>query len=257
MCRKRKLKIMVHIIAALLPVVLILLFIYLRDKYEKEPIKLLLLTFFMGAVAVIPILLVENLFMHVKPALLGSGGMTVGALFSYYDAFIVASLTEEVFKFIVLYLFIWNNRNFNEKYDGIVYAVFVSLGFAAIENIGYVFSYGFGVAVLRGLLTVPFHALAGVVMGYYFSLAKFTPEKRRQNLLKALGYAIIVHGLFDFLIMYMEFEGAAKPGLVVFLVISLIIFMIWLWVQGFIKINRMVKASPFKEKTDTKPENNA
>lgn len=248
---------MVHIIAALLPVVLILLFIYFRDKYEKEPIKLLLLTFFMGAVAVVPILLVENLFMHIKPTLLGSGGMTVGALFSYYDAFIVAGLTEEVFKFIVLYIFIWNNRNFNERFDGIVYAVFVSLGFAAIENIGYVFSYGFGVAILRGILTVPFHALAGVVMGYYFSLAKFTPEKRRTYLLKSLGYAIIVHGLFDFFIIYMEFEGSARPALVGFMMLSLIVFMVWLWIQGFIKINRMVKASPFKDQVKANTENNS
>ena len=100
-----------------------------------------------------------------------------GLSYAAYTAFIVAALTEEGMKFLAFYFFFWKNRNFNERFDGIVYAVYISLGFAGIENILYVFTGGYSVGVIRALTAVPAHALFGIVMGYYFGMAKFNPGR--------------------------------------------------------------------------------
>ena len=97
-------------------------------------------------------------------------------------------------------MFIWRDKNFDEYFDGIVYATFIGLGFACIENIEYVFSYGFQTGVVRALLSVPGHFLFGVVMGYFFSMAKFH-QKRGIYLISGLLLAMLAHGLFDWLLM--------------------------------------------------------
>jgi RsiW-degrading membrane proteinase PrsW (M82 family) len=101
-------------------------------------------------------------------------------------------------------IFIWRDKNFDEYFDGIVYATFIGLGFACIENIEYVFMYGFGAGVSRALFAVPGHFLFGVLMGYFLSLAKFTPEKRKKYIFLGLLFAIIAHGLYDWLLMFVD-----------------------------------------------------
>lgn len=183
---------------AILPVAGLLIFIYFQDKYQKEPIKSLLKAFFGGWLAVvmdIGLVTTINYSIGLLPLL----SDTV-----FYDSFLTAAIPEEMCKFLIFMIFIWRDKNFDEYFDGIVYATFISLGFACVENIEYVFMYGFGAGVSRALFAVPGHFLFGVLMGYFLSLAKFTPEKRKKYIFLGLLFAIIAHGLYDWLLMFVD-----------------------------------------------------
>ena len=101
-------------------------------------------------------------------------------------------------------IFIWRDKNFDEYFDGIVYACFISLGFACVENIMYVVVNGVGTGIVRAMLSVPAHFLFGILMGYFLSLAKFTPEKRKHYIFLGLLFAIVAHGLYDWLRLFVD-----------------------------------------------------
>jgi len=220
---------MTLLFVSLAPVILILIYINYRDKYEKEPLSLLMKALAAGAVIVIPVIIVE---------------MTLGDMYksadkitsAFYNGFVVAALTEEAFKFFAFRLLIWKNRNFNEFFDGIIYAVFISLGFAAVENVLYVFEGGHSVGVLRALTAVPAHALFGVAMGYYFGLAKFNPEKKSYYMSMAILIPVLLHGFYDFILM-------SENGLLLLLFIPYVVFM---WIFGFKKMKKHSADSQFK-----------
>jgi RsiW-degrading membrane proteinase PrsW (M82 family) len=183
---------------AVLPVAGLLIFIYFQDKYQKEPIKSLLKAFFGGMLAIaFDVVMVTSIEYSI--GLIPFLSYTV-----FYDSFLTAALPEELCKFLIFMIFIWRDKNFDEYFDGIVYAAFIGLGFACVENIEYVFMYGFGVGVSRALFAVPGHFLFGVLMGYFLSLAKFTPEKRKHYIFLGLLFAIIAHGLYDWLLMFVD-----------------------------------------------------
>lgn len=182
------------IILALAPVLIIAGYVYFRDKYEKEPIRLLLFALLAGGLTVIPIFFVEQFldqFTDSFPKLLSAA----------WNAFVVAAFTEELFKYIALFLLIWKSPEFNEKFDGIVYAVYISLGFAAVENVLYVMEGGISAGLMRAITAVPAHAIFGVTMGFYFGMAKFYAKQQKTLKLKALLYPILLHGIYDFIIM--------------------------------------------------------
>ena len=104
-----------------------------------------------------------------------------------------------MFKIIVFFFLIWKNKNFNEKFDGIVYAVFISLGFAAVENIMYVVKHGVPTGIIRAFTAVPAHALFGVCMGYFLGEAKFS--QNRKGMLLSFIVPVALHGFYDFIIM--------------------------------------------------------
>ncbi len=185
---------MILLTIALTPVLTILIYIYFRDKYEKEPVWLLIKGFILGAIIVIPCAFIEVLTSAIFP----SSEPYSSAL---WNGFMVAGLTEELLKFLCVLLLFWRNKNFNEKFDGIVYAVFVSLGFAALENIFYVFDEGLSVGILRAFTAVPAHALFGIIMGFYIGLARFDKARSGSLLWQAFLYAWIFHGIYDFLLM--------------------------------------------------------
>ena len=179
----------------------------------------------------IPVVLFESLFTFIgpgEPSVIQAG----------YTAFIVAGITEETFKFLVFILFIWRNQHFNEKFDGIVYAVFISLGFAAVENLLYVTQLGFDVGVSRALTAVPAHALFGIVMGYHLGIAKMIPERRTKHMLLGLLVPILLHGIYDFIIM-----SGHPLALAIFLP-----YLVFLWFNGFRKMKVIAESSRFKSK---------
>ena len=117
-------------------------------------------------------------------------------------AFLVVAVAEEGAKFLFLYWRTWRDPNFNYRFDGIVYAVFVSLGFAAFENISYVMGYGLTTAIARALLAIPAHMGFAVFMGYFYSRAKKCADEgnmrgKRRNLSAALLVAVLLHGFYD------------------------------------------------------------
>jgi protease PrsW len=215
---------------SLAPVLIIAFYIYSRDKYEKEPLSILLKALLAGVLTVLPVVLIEKLLTIPSEKM-------EGISYAAYTAFTVAGLTEEGMKFLVFYTFFWNNRNFNEKFDGIVYSVYIALGFAGIENILYVFTGGYGVGIVRAVTAVPAHALFGIVMGYYFSLARFNIERKSIYLLLAFLLPFIFHGLYDFLLM------ANSPALLTIFIPAFVYFLI----SGFKKMSLLSDASAFRD----------
>ena len=182
-------------ILAILPVIVLASYIYKKDKYEKEPLSMLIYALFLGMLAIPMDLVVVGIINKVIP------GGTV-----FYHAFFEAGIPEEFCKWALFMLVIWRNRNFNEFFDGIVYACFIGLGFAGVENMMYVFgneSFGaaFHTGVMRALLSVPGHFLFAVIMGYFLGMAKFKPQQRSKYLILSYVCPVIAHGLFDYLLM--------------------------------------------------------
>lgn len=217
------------LLISIAPIAIILFYVYFRDKYEKEPIKLLLKALVAGMLIVIPILFVETF-------LTGFYTMEDGLFGAFWHAFVVAGFTEEIFKFLALYIVIWRNPNFNEKFDGIVYAVYVSLGFALVENIMYVTGFGFDVGIKRAWTAVPAHAIFGITMGYYFGIAYMYKELRKYHLRKAFLVPFLLHGIYDFILM------SGIPELLVLYVP----FLIYLYISGFKRMKTISDSSIFR-----------
>jgi len=217
------------VIIALAPVIIIALFIYIRDKYEREPFPWLLTALLAGCLITIPILFIED-WLSV-PLNFISGYSAVG-----WNAFIVAAFTEETFKFTALYIIFWRNEQFNEKFDGIVYACFISLGFASVENVLYVADGGMNVGFIRAFTAVPAHALFGVMMGYHFGIARFYRTEKAKRLFLAVAVPILLHGIYDFILM------SGHPYLLFFF----LPYLVFLWIFGFRKIRDLSNRSIFK-----------
>jgi protease PrsW len=218
---------------SLAPILIIAFYIYSRDKYEKEPLRFLLKALLAGVLIVLPVVLIEKILTNQSEGL-------EGLSYAAYTAFIVAALTEEGMKFLAFYFFFWRNKNFNERFDGIVYAVYISLGFAGIENIVYVFSGGYSVGIIRALTAVPAHALFGIVMGYYFGLAKFNPGRSNLFLVMAFLLPYLFHGVYDFLLM-----GNSPVLITIFIPVF-----IYFWITGFRKMSIASDASSFRGFSD-------
>ena len=217
---------------AIAPVLICAFYMYIRDKYEKEPYRLLLLGLFFGAVITAPIVELEALVASWMPPLDARWEAA-------YVSFCVASLVEEGLKLAVLVLLMWRERHFNEPFDGIVYAVFISLGFAGVENVLYVVNPALGglqTALSRAVYSVPAHGFFGVAMGYYLALARFEPLARGKHLRRAFTVPFLLHGVFDFILL------AELPHFMVLFVP----FVLLLWYGGFRKMKRHLAASPFR-----------
>jgi len=218
---------------AVAPVAVCVFYFYIRDKYEKEPIRLLAVGLILGLMITFPIIQAENFMLRFTP----NAGV---AAERFYTSFMVAALVEEAFKFVVLFFLIWRNRNFNERFDGIVYAVFISLGFAGLENVLYVFNPDMGgveTAVARAVFSVPGHALFGVAMGFYFALARFAESRRPWYFAMAFALPWTLHGLYDYILM------SDMP----YMMIVFVLYVAYLWANGLRQMRLHVAASPFKK----------
>lgn len=211
-------------IIAITPGIALALSVYFTDRYDKEPLSLLIKVFVLGAFSVIPVAIVESFLVSLD--------IFTGYLSAAYTAFVVAGLTEEFFKRVVVMKVAFKHKAFDEKLDGIVYAIFSALGFATVENIMYVvfrFATNPHIGLYRGIFSVPAHMLFAVTMGYYLSLAKFATEEDDKNryLKKSLFIPAILHGVFNFILM------ANTPFVFVFF----IPYVIYLWIVNLRKLN--------------------
>ncbi len=223
---------MLELIFSILPVVVLLVIIYYQDRFEKEPISMLIKAFLGGVAVVIPLSILSLLLSFVKINI--ANPILNNAFFS----FVLSAIPEEVFKFLFLYWIVWKNKNFNEYFDGIVYAVFVSMGFACVENLLYVFQFGLSIVPQRTVLTVPTHFFCAVMMGYYFSLAKFIPEYRKKYIRLSIFIPIIFHGLFNFFLLMCDSQNEILS--VIFFVLFLVLVSI-LWSLGIKRVQRLNK----------------
>jgi RsiW-degrading membrane proteinase PrsW (M82 family) len=185
---------MLLLVLAIAPGLAIALYIYHKDKYDKEPKKYLIVSFLLGMFSTLPAIVLQT----TASAIFGEMRAADPIPFYAFYAFVIVACSEEGCKFLMVRLYAYPKAAFNEPFDGIVYAVMVAMGFATLENINYVEQYGLGTALLRMVLSVPAHASFGVLMGHYMGLAKFNKGKEGSLMIKGLLIAIFFHGSFDF-----------------------------------------------------------
>ena len=201
---------------AIAPVAVVILYIYFKDKYEKEPIKIVVISFLLGAT--VSIILTFTLGYIASSLVPLTDVKSISQQF--IKAFFTVALVEEFSKYIIVRFYAQKKNEFNEPFDGIVYAVMVSMGFAALENILYTYQYGFGVGVTRAFTAVPAHATFGIIMGYFMGKAKFSNNSIKLNLLGLL-FATLFHGSYDFF-LFINFIPGIYIGAFVSLLIGII-----------------------------------
>lgn len=223
------------ILIAMLPCFIIGFIVYRKDVIEKEPVLLLLKLFLFGALSTGVAIFCEIYLQKLLPI------STQNNYFSYFfKSFMIIGLCEEGIKWIFTYVITWREKNFNYTYDAIVYAVFVSLGFASVENIMVILFNGNNlvVALLRGLITVPAHAFFAILSGYYLGIAKKSllrgwKKNYKKCLFLSVLLPILMHGLFDFLLLVDN-----KISLVL-----VVIFIMYLYFSSFFKVINASKKS--------------
>ena len=219
----------VYILAAVLPAVFLLRYVYQHDTVEKEPPGLLLQLLGLGVVSALCAGVIEALAQTVLDRLVDPASPAYVVIL----AFLVVALAEEGMKLFFLRRRTWREPAFNYRFDGIVYAVFVSLGFAAFENVQYVLRYGLSVALPRAVLAVPGHMSFAVVMGVFYSRARFCENRGdergcRHALWSGYLAAVSLHGFYD---------ACAMIGSGVSTVLFLV-FVIWMFRMAYRLVKR-------------------
>ena len=190
----------VLIAAAVIPALYLMIRIYRADHLEKESGALMRKLVVAGILSSLIALVEERVFSYLLSYFLPYDSL----LYSVLLYFVVVAVSEESSKYIMLKRNTWTSSEFNCIYDGVVYAVFVSLGFALWENISYVLNYGLYAAVARALTAVPGHACFGVYMGVFYSAAKKYERLGDVKGLKickfmAILVPVLIHGAYDFI----------------------------------------------------------
>ena len=214
------------IVSAIIPAVLLLLYIYKKDRLEPEPPGLLIRLVIFGVISTFLAIITETVGTFILDLFFEEQNVVYNLLMY----FIVVACSEEGFKYLLLKLTTWRNPAFNCQFDAVVYAVFVALGFALWENIGYVLMYGFGTALIRAITAVPGHASFGVFMGAWYGIAKryenaVRPEKARLYRRLAFVLPVLVHGFYDF-VATMESDVSALIFLVFIVLMFFLAFLI-------------------------------
>ena len=188
------------IAAAVIPAVFLMLRVWRADRLEPESPRLLLNLTVAGIISALLALLSERVLSFVLDRAVAQNTVLYQALLY----FVVVAVSEESAKYFMLRRRTWRSPEFNCQYDGVVYAVFVSLGFALWENISYVLHFGFQTALVRAVTAIPGHACFGVFMGVFYGIAKRLDNEGRHAASKAarcfgLLVSILLHGAYDFI----------------------------------------------------------
>jgi RsiW-degrading membrane proteinase PrsW (M82 family) len=212
--------------AAIAPGIAILSYFYLRDNLQPEPISMVIRSFIFGVLLVVPVMVLQYI-MQTEWGWREGVGATV----------LTSAVVEEFFKWMVVYFTAYQHVEFDEPYDGIVYAVAVSLGFATLENLFYLIINGLNVAMWRAFLPVSSHALFGVWMGYYLGRAKFSEHtaKEYRSLWVSVGLPMFLHALYNVIFLVTEYW-----------IWAIVPYMLLLWWQALKKVQR---AHEFGSKT--------
>ena len=221
----------------IIPSLLIFWYIYIKDKSEKEPFYLIILLFIGGIISCLISILISIISKQYIPYLnMNYHNMNIFEII--FKVLVIITLSEEITKWLINYITIWRNKNFKHIYDPIIYSTCTALGFATFENIIYVTNFqnhGIMVAVLRGIISIPSHAVFGIYSGYYLGIAKNAEAYNKQ--IKAIKYKIlsilfpiILHFTFDILLVNI---GTIKYS----------IFIIYLAVLYFTALKKIKKLS--------------
>lgn len=181
--------------AAIAPGCALFSYFYLRNQMATEPRKTLLRTFIFGLMITFPIMFIQYVMQEEE---IITNSFLLDVLFS--------SALEEFFKWFIIFAFIYRHVEFDDPYDGILYGAAASLGFATLENILYLLTFGIDTAFMRALLPVSSHALFGVVMGYYFGKSKFTKNDRsKEYLALSIAAPLFLHFIYNSILMFEDY----------------------------------------------------
>lgn len=189
------------LLPALLPVFIILHYVYSKDKVDREPFMALAITFGLGALFSFADIPLERIAQNIIFAQFGTPSIE----YELCENIFGVALIEELTKWAVIMVFVWKLRDFDYRYDGVVYCVTASLGFAGMENILYILSYGTSVSISRAIFAIPGHASFGVFMGFFMARAKHW-DIRGIGFLKffalifSIFFPMMIHGIYDFLL---------------------------------------------------------
>lgn len=194
--------------AAIAPGLALLSYFYLRNQMETEPRRSLFHAFIYGAIITFPILFIQFVLEEEQAF---TNPFFINVIFT--------SSIEELMKWLIIFAVVLRHVEFDDPYDGVLYGAAVSLGFATVENVIYLLSFGIDQAFMRALLPVSSHALFGVVMGYYYGKGKFSSDSiQKKFIVLALIAPLVLHMIYNSILMLEgNFVYAMAP------------FMLFLW----------------------------
>lgn len=235
-------RVLLLLLVSILPVILVGRYIYNKDR-DKEPVGLIVKLFFSGVGALVLTIFATVFLGMFFPSLL-SDPYETDLIRLFFRVFFGVALIEELSKWIFVYKVSYNDPEFDQVYDMLVYSAFVALGFACVENIFYVFENGFGVGIIRGLLAVPGHACDGIMMGYYLSMAKLCEvrddkESKSNCIFMSILIPVLLHGFYDYCLFSQRFLFVGM----------FFIFVICLYI---IVVKRLKKVSALAQKIEYK-----
>jgi len=208
-------KLFFEVTLAVIPCIAVAVFVYLRDKRNPEPLRLVILSFLLG-IAAFGLNILIGWYPH---QLLDGNEETLQQ--KAIHTFLVIALPEELCKFLVIRGLIFRNKSgFSEPIDGIVYAVMVGMGFACIENLVYVMKFGAGNGILRMFSAIPAHAMLGVIMGFHLGIVRFTRKKKLKFTILALLIPVGMHGMYN-LFLFLHYIPGMWIGAGIGMLISL------------------------------------
>jgi RsiW-degrading membrane proteinase PrsW (M82 family) len=231
------------VLVAAAPSLALLVYFYLRDRYDREPISRLLVAYLLGMYSMLAAQgMVAGLADAVSEEWLHLGGEPA----RLFEAFVLSGLVEEVAKWVMLMAAVYYWREFDEPLDGLIYGVTIALGFATLENFVYLSSRGVGIAWQRAVFAVPAHALFGGAMGYYAGRVKFGAKTGRRvggvwrDRIFCLALPVLFHGAYNFALLH---------GLNWFIWVTITALSLGFWVFVLRRVRRAQRASPFRPKT--------
>ncbi len=225
------------LLISILPVVLLGIYVYKKDS-EKEPLSLIVGLFVSGFLSALLVIVIDIVIGFINPQFFDVlEGKNISFLKLFFTIFFEIALVEEFAKWLMIRLFAYKNKEFNQLYDIIVYSVFVALGFALIENIFYVLPGGVSLGIYRALISVPGHVCFGVIMGVFLGLAKVYEKSDKVLGRVYMFYAILIptilHAIFNFCLLAED----------ILLFVIFIAFIIILYVVSIYNINKISKTN--------------
>ena len=225
------------LLISILPVVLLGIYVYKKDS-EKEPLSLIVGLFISGFLSALLVIVIDIIIGFINPQFFDVlEGKNISFLKLFFTIFFEIALVEEFAKWLMIRLFAYKNKEFNQLYDIIVYSVFVALGFALIENIFYVLPGGVSLGIYRALISVPGHVCFGVIMGVFLGLAKVYEKSDKVLGRVYMFYAILIptilHAIFNFCLLAED----------ILLFVIFIAFIIILYVVSIYNINKISKTN--------------
>ncbi len=184
-----------YVFIAFLPGLFWLWFYYKKDLHQ-EPLKWIVKVFLWGMLATIPAIILELFFDFIGQIYLIEGTLAFIAV----STFVVVAPIEEFLKYFVVRRTVFKDKVFDEKIDGVIYCIAAGLGFATFENILAAVTSGEGIVLARAVTATLLHAVASGIVGFYLGQAKFKPQKSKRLIVFGLVFAVVVHGLYNFVI---------------------------------------------------------